>query len=206
MATEAWPTGTWQDVTVGAANTTTTMTGTPPQYMNSLTVNGNVVMPSGTVQVSTITINSGSSLTLQNGASFTNSSTLNGGTLILDGASVSFSGQAKQGTVIKFDHSSGKANSFTMGSDQYRQNITIENLAPGDTLTFNYDTIKSFTDDGSGKIKIVTNNGVTTDVYTAVNPKTGKPFTSNDFTYSGGTVVCFLSGSMIRTINGNMAV
>ncbi|MCG4272777.1 Hint domain-containing protein [Acetobacter senegalensis] len=205
---QAWPTQTWTDVTVGTAGTATTMTGTPPQYMNSLTVNGDVIMPSGTSQVSTVTITSGSSLTMQGGATFTNSSTLNGagGTLILDNTTVNFTGNVESGTVIKFAHTSkDQSNSLTLGSDQYR-NVTIENYAPGDTLTMNNDTIKTFTDDGTGKIKVVTNNGVTLTLNTAINPDTGKYFTAADFSYNAGTITCFLAGSMIRTTNGDVAV
>ncbi|WP_408871019.1 Hint domain-containing protein [Gluconobacter cerinus] len=43
-------------------------------------------------------------------------------------------------------------------------------------------------------------------MYTAINPSTGTYFTASSFTYSGSDLTCFLSGSMIETSDGLVAV
>jgi hypothetical protein len=132
------------------------------------------------------------------------------GTITLEGATVSATGQAPSGT-IKFDSvaSGGTPNVFNFSS--YTTGLTLENLGYGDTISRGT----------SGTLSLTLNSGSST-VYTLKDTLNSDTISTNvtlapgtilkDFTSSNGKLAytgdagCFLAGTRLATPCGEIAV
>lgn len=209
MPTQTWPSGSWTSFSAGSSGTTTTMTGTPSGQYGTLTYSGNLIISgssSSTAIQSVQQTESTDTLTVENGASISGS-TLNSSNVILDGGSINYSGSVNNThTTITLKHDNNQGNNIALPTYDFSGNLTITGLSPADRVSVTYGTISNVSDVASGEIAVTLNNGSVIDIRTAINPSTGTYFTASDFTYSGSDLTCFLSGSMIETSNGPIAV
>jgi len=209
MPTQTWPSGQWTDFSAGSSGTTTTMTGTPSGQYGTLTYSGNLVISgssSSTAIQSVQQTESTDTLTVENGASISGS-TLNSSNVILDGGSINYSGSVNSThTTITLKHDNNQGNNIELPNYDFSGNLTIIGLSPADRVSVTYGTISNVSDVASGEIAVTLEGGSVIDIQTAINPSTGTYFTASDFTYSGNELTCFLSGSMIETSNGPIAV
>ena len=209
MATQTWPSGTWASFSAGSSGTTTTMVGTPSGQYGTLTYAGNLVISGSSSSTAISELKQTSStdtITIENGAVISGS-TLDVSNLTLDGGTISYSGQVTSSkTTITLKHDNTQGNSITLPSYDFSGNVIIKGLSPADRLSITYGTISSVTDIASGEIAVTLSSGTVIDIYTAINPSTGTYFTASSFTYSGSDLTCFLSGSMIETSDGLVAV
>lgn len=207
MATQDWPSETWADFSVGSSGTTTTMTGTAAVQYGTLTYSGNLVISGYTVNITRVVqTESTDTLTIENGGSISGY-TINASNIILDGGQILYSGGAvSQHTTITLKHDNNQGNTIYLPDGDFSGKLTITGLSPADTISVASGTISNISDVTSGTVALTLGDGTVMDIDTAINPSTGEYFTASDFTYSDNSLTCFLSGSMIQTSNGSIAV
>ncbi|PHY95348.1 hypothetical protein CSR02_01360 [Acetobacter pomorum] len=210
----------WSDVpqsggTVGSAQTTTTVTGTPSSALNDITFSGIVILDNnGSVELQQTTISSGSEIVVKTGTNLTfNTSTLPSGTIEIDGGSLTNTNAYSSSgpLVIAFGATTSSKNNTVTLNAYGLSNTTFTNVSPGDNITFvNSWGNVTLVDDGSGIIDVKDSSGKTlTTLHTAKNAD-GTYYKASDFTASAdgnnSVLVCFLAGSMIQTSEGDVAV
>lgn len=209
MPTQAWPSGSWTSFSAGSSGTTTTMTGTPSGQYGTVTYSGNLIISGSSSSTAISTIQqtvSTDTLTIENGAAISGA-TLNASNIILDGGTISYSGSVNSThTSITLKHDNNQGNNIALPNYDFSGNLTITGLSPADRVSVTYGTISSVSDVTPGEIAITLNGGTIINIHTAINPSTGTYFTASNFTYSGSDLTCFLTGSMIETSDGPIAV
>lgn len=177
---------------------------------NALTVNGSgtVTLTGGTLALNgTATLASSSTVTL-NGSTLT-ASYVNGGSVTLtDGATMTVGSTT---SAINFGSTSQGANTLSITYTGYSV-PSVTNLAPGDEIVFpndSWNTGIQWVENSDGNYTIYDAFSTTNSGDALVKSVTLAPGVStSDFSWNntGYAIVCFLSGTMIRTPDGERAV
>ena len=197
---------------IGTDGQETIVTGHPTTAVNSLTIHGTVTLDNNqNVEVQGLTIGSAAKLVIATGTNFKmNNSTLPAGTIKVDGGSFTNTNAYSASGPLTFEFGAPEAGS-AVTVNAYATNVSFSNVAPGDKITFvnSYGAVK-LVDAGNGVVKVTNSNGQTlSTLYTAKNPQ-GNYYKAVDFSSSStgndSTLTCFLTGSLIRTQDGEVAV
>lgn len=197
---------------LGTDGQETIVTGSPATAVNSLTIHGTVDLNNNkTVEVQQLTLSSNSLLVINAGTNFKlNASTLPAGTIKVNGGSFTDTNAYSASGPLTFEFGSPEAGS-SVSVNAYATNVSFSNVAPGDTITFvnSYGAVK-LVDAGDGVITVTDSSGKTlSTIYSAKNPQ-GTYYKAADFSSSSSgnnsTLTCFLTGSMILTPAGEVAV
>ncbi|MFT9064276.1 MAG: Hint domain-containing protein [Acetobacter persici] len=171
-------------------------------HSNNMTVDGNVTLKGDGYLTVNSTVTNNSSLTIET-TNFTIDGTLTGKTV-----TISNGGALTVGTLtapITFGASPSGAteyNTLTVKNYAASGTLTLNNLSPRDKIIFDngQSTTLQWGDDGK---TIVDQHGTV-----LANVTFAEGYDKDDYQFNGDvvTVTCFLSGSMIRTCNGDVAV
>lgn len=222
--TKDWSEVSQQGGTIGSPGQTTILTGSPKSAINAVTFEGDVIFNNnGNITFEEVTIPDGSSITLNSGTSITsNQSQIPSGTMNINGGSIEYPNayQTSGPVIVNFGDTTSKNNTVTFNADPL-SNFTFNNVAPGDNIIIKNDyksSIDKLIDSGDGKIEIVyynswapTEANVVATFNVATKPD-GTYYKASDFSLSKDsadnttTFVCFLSGSLIQTPSGTTSI
>ncbi|QEE86989.1 hypothetical protein EOV40_014820 (plasmid) [Acetobacter oryzoeni] len=222
--TKDWSEVSQQGGTIGSPGQTTILTGSPKSAINKVTFEGDVIFNNnGNITFEEVTIPDGSSITLNSGTSITsNQSHIPSGTMNINGGSIEYPNayQTSGPLIVNFGDTTSKNNTVTFNADAL-SDFTFNNVAPGDNIIIKNDyhsSSEKLIDSGDGKIEIVyynswapTEANVVATFNVATKPD-GTYYKASDFSLSKDsadnttTFVCFLSGSLIQTPSGTTSI